>query len=58
VTSFEQMVRKLDLSPEEYERSALLKDWVRRNMDGKYVPPDLLKAWGFEKDEAAKEEAA
>jgi len=54
VTSFEQMVRKLGLSPEEYESSALLKDWVRRNMDEKYVPLDLLKAWGFEKDEATK----
>jgi hypothetical protein len=52
------MVRKLCLSPEEYESSALLKDWVRRNMDEKYVPSDLLKAWGFEKDEAAREEAA
>ena len=57
-TSFEQMVRKFALSPEEYESSAVLKDWVRRNMDEKYVPSDLLKAWGFEKDEAAKEEAA
>ena len=57
-TSFEQMVKKLGLSPEQYRSSALLKDWVRRNMDEKYVPSDLLKAWGFEKDEAAKEEAA
>jgi len=57
-TSFEQMVKKLGLSPEQYRSSALLKDWVRRNMDEKYVPSDLLKAWGFEKDEAAREEAA
>jgi hypothetical protein len=57
-TSFEQMVKKLGLSPEQYKSSALLKDWVRRNMDEKYVPSDLLKAWGFEKDEAAEEEAA
>jgi len=27
-------------------------------MDEKYVPSDLLKAWGSEKDEAAEEEAA
>ena len=53
-TSFERMVKKLGLSPKQYESSALLKDWVRRNMDEKYVPLDLLKAWGFEKDEAAK----
>lgn len=57
-TSFDQVVKKLGLSPEEYERSAALKDWVRRNRDEKYVPSDLLKAWGFEKDEATTEEAA
>jgi hypothetical protein len=57
-TSFESMVKKLGLSPEEYESSAPLKYWVRRNMHEKYVPFDLLKAWGFEKDEDAKEEAA
>ena len=58
VTSFEQVVKDLGLSAEQYEGSALLKDWVRQNMNEKYVPSDLLKAWGFEKDEVAKEEAA
>ena len=57
-TSFEQMVKKLGLAPDQYKNSALLKDWVRRNMDEKYVPSDLLRAWGFEKDAAAGEEAA
>jgi len=57
-TSFERVVMELGLSPEQYESSALLKDWVRRNMDEKYVPSDLLKAWGFVKDEAKKDEAA
>ncbi|HVP51385.1 MAG TPA: hypothetical protein VMT05_04700 [Terriglobales bacterium] len=57
-TSFEQIVKKLGLSPEQYEGSALLKDWVRRNMEEKYVPSDLLKVWGFENDEAGKGEAA
>ena len=57
-TSFEQVVKELGLSPEQYESSALLKDWVRRNMDEKYVPSELLKAWDFEKDEAQKDEAA
>jgi len=28
-TSFEQMVKKLGLSPEQYKSSVLLKDWVR-----------------------------
>jgi len=57
-TSFEQMVKKLGLSPQQYTGSAPLKDWVRRNMGEKYVPTDLLKAWGFDMDEAEKEEAA
>jgi len=57
-TSFEHMVKKLGLSPEQYKGSALLKDWVRQNMDEKYVPSDLLRAWGFQKDEATTEEAA
>jgi hypothetical protein len=46
--SFEQMVQKLRLSPEQYVHSVQLKDWVRKNKDQKYVPSDLLKAWNFE----------
>jgi hypothetical protein len=46
--SFEEMVRKLRLSPEQYIDSVQLKDWVRKNKDQKYVPSDLLKAWNFE----------
>ena len=57
-TSFESVVKRLGLSPEEYESSAPLKDWVLRNMDEKYVPSDLLKAWGLEKDECTKDEGA
>ncbi len=56
--SFEQMVKQLGLSPQEYENSARLKDWVRRNMAEKYVPTDLLAAWGFEPNDAANDEAA
>ncbi len=44
-TSFEQVVRKLRLSPAEYENSFQLKMWVEQNRNHKYVPPDLLKAW-------------
>jgi hypothetical protein len=47
-TSFEQVVRKLRLSPEDYEGSLTLKEWVRKNKDQKYIPDDLLKIWGFE----------
>jgi hypothetical protein len=52
-TSFEHVVNALRLSPEEYERSIPLKEWVRLNKDDKYVPSELLKAWGFADDEAA-----
>jgi hypothetical protein len=45
-TSFEQIVEELGLSPEEYQSSRVLKNWVRRNMDNKYVPWEFLKAWG------------
>jgi hypothetical protein len=47
-TSFEELVKKLQLTPAEYESSAQLKDWVRKNKDQKYVPSDLLRAWDFE----------
>jgi hypothetical protein len=46
--SFEQMVQKLRLSPEQYVGSVQLKEWVRKNKDQKYVPSDLLKAWNLE----------
>ncbi len=56
--SFEQLVKQLGLSPGEYENSARLKDWVRENMTEKYVPTDLLEAWGFEPDDVVNGEAA
>ncbi len=47
VTSFEAMVKSLGLSPEQYEHSSTLKEWVTRNKDHKYVPLNLLEAWGM-----------
>jgi hypothetical protein len=47
-TSFEEVVKKLRLSPADYEGSLTLKEWVRKNKDQKYIPDDLLKLWGFE----------
>jgi hypothetical protein len=47
VSSFESLVKKLGLSPEQYENSVTLKDWVQKNKDSKYVPQELLEAWGF-----------
>jgi hypothetical protein len=49
-SSFERVVASLQLSPEQYQDSAELRDWVLRNKDEKYVPPDLLKAFGFQVD--------
>jgi len=34
--------------PSEYASSPKLRDWVSRNKDLKYVPSELLKAFGFE----------
>ena len=48
VSSFESLVKRLKLAPHQYEDSKPLKEWVRANKNHKYVPQDLLKAWGFE----------
>jgi hypothetical protein len=45
---FEKVVEDLNLSPCDYVTSPELRDWVFRNKDDKYVPSDLLKAFGFE----------
>jgi hypothetical protein len=50
-SAFERVVKNLGLSPEEYQSSLLLKEWVRQNMEEKYVPIYLLKVWGFTEDE-------
>jgi hypothetical protein len=47
-TSFEEVVKKLRLSPADYEGSLTHKEWVRKNKDQKYIPDHLLKVWGFE----------
>src|SRR5579863_7516984 len=49
-TTFEHVARRLHLSPEKYVNSRELKEWVRRNKDEKYVPPQLLEAWDFDVD--------
>lgn len=47
VTSFDALVKSLGLTPDQYQNSKVLKDWVGRHKDQKYVPLDLLEAWGF-----------
>jgi hypothetical protein len=50
-STFEHVAHRLHLSPEKYATSEELKEWVRRNKDHKYVPPQLLELWGFEVDD-------
>jgi len=57
-SSFEAIVKELGLSPNEYRDSVPLKNWVLENMDTKYVPWDLLKAWGLVEDDRDSETAA
>ena len=44
-SSFEEVVKKLRLSPSQYEGSIHLQEWARKNKDQKYVPSNLLRAW-------------
>ena len=46
-SAFDSMVKSLGLSPEQYEDSTTLRNWVNKNKDHKYVPPELLQAWGL-----------
>lgn len=47
-TSFEEIAKKLCLSPQQYGASVQLRDWAQKNKDHKYVPSNLLELWGFE----------
>ena len=47
-SSFEEVARKLKLVPEHYKDSLQLRDWVFRHKDEKYVPSNVLKAFGFD----------
>lgn len=47
-SAFEEVVQNLCLLPYQYSESAELKAWVKRNKKYKYVPPDILKIFGFE----------
>jgi hypothetical protein len=47
-SAFEQTVKVFKLSPEQYVDSAALKEWVRANKHNKFVPEQLLEAWGFD----------
>ena len=42
LTEFEDLVATLGLSPEQYQGSTVLKEWVSKNKNDKYVPIELL----------------
>jgi hypothetical protein len=42
------MVRRLKLSEKEYRSSIPLRQWAQKHKNSKYVPQDLLEAWGIE----------
>jgi hypothetical protein len=47
-SSFETVVKTLGLVPRQFEASVSLKDWVLKNKHNKYVPQELLQAWGMD----------
>ncbi len=47
-TSFEEMVRQLKLTEKQFRSSIPLKEWAQKHKDSKYIPQDLLEAWGIE----------
>jgi hypothetical protein len=49
-TSFDEVIEELGLQPTDFAASDALKEWARLNKDHKYVPSDLLEAWGFQVD--------
>jgi len=49
-STFEHFVLMLGLAPEEYEDSTVLREWARKNKNDRYVPSELLQAWGFTVD--------
>jgi hypothetical protein len=46
LSDFECVASWLKLSPEQYESSGQLRQWVEKNWQQKFVPESLLKAWG------------
>jgi hypothetical protein len=45
LTSIEKIVEHFGLSPDQYIRSAQLREWARTNKNSKYIPDSLFKAW-------------
>ena len=46
-STFEHLTAMLGLSPEQYKDSTQLREWARKNKNNRYIPPELLQAWGL-----------
>ena len=44
---FDQLVREYGLEPEKILRSHRMRAWAERNANHKYIPEELLDAWGI-----------
>jgi hypothetical protein len=49
-TGFEDEVRRLGLSEQDYAHSSQLKAWCERNKDRHFIPEAVLKLWGMSVD--------
>ncbi len=47
-TEFEQLIKRLRLTPPAYGDSVELKRWCERNKNRCYIPEQLLEKWGIE----------
>lgn len=48
ITEFDRATHEFKLQPAQYIRSTRLREWARHNKNSKFVPEQLLEAWGFE----------
>jgi hypothetical protein len=49
-TSFERAVEEFKLMPDQLVQSDRLRQWALVNKNSKYIPEELLEAWGFDID--------
>jgi hypothetical protein len=47
ISEFERVAARLRLEPDEYVDSQELRAWAEKNKDARFVPEQLLKAWGI-----------
>jgi hypothetical protein len=53
-STFEHIAAMLRLAAEACADSTRLREWARKNKNDRYVPSELLQAWGFTVDTAGR----